>query len=133
MIEPSFGVGRIFSAVLEHCFRMRDEKRTFLHLPPKVAPIKCSLLPLISHEKYDDVVLRLSIFFFLYWCIIYLIFNLEKGLTKVGISTKVDDSGHAIGRRYARTDELGIPFGITVDNDTLVDDTVTLREILTCK
>jgi glycyl-tRNA synthetase len=38
-----------------------------------------------------------------------------------------------LGRRYARTDELGIPFGVTVDQQTLVDDTVTLREILTMK
>lgn len=44
------------------------------------------------------------------------------------ISSKYDDSGVALGRKYARTDELGIPFGITIDADTLEDDTVTLRE-----
>merc|ERR1712228_797582 len=46
-----------------------------------------------------------------------------------GISNKVDDSGVTVGKRYARTDECGIPFAITVDYDTLDDDTVTLREL----
>jgi glycyl-tRNA synthetase len=45
-----------------------------------------------------------------------------------GISNKVDDSSQSIGRRYARNDELGTPFGITVDFDTLKDGTITLRE-----
>ena len=46
---------------------------------------------------------------------------------KAGVSNKVDDSGQTVGKRYARTDECGIPFAITVDFDTLKDDTVTLR------
>jgi len=45
-----------------------------------------------------------------------------------GISNKVDDSSQSIGRRYARNDELGTPFGITIDFDTLKDNTITLRE-----
>ena len=45
-----------------------------------------------------------------------------------GISHKIDDSGGSIGRRYARTDEIGIPFGITVDFDSVQSDTATLRE-----
>ena len=51
-------------------------------------------------------------------------------LTELDISCKVDDSGGSIGRRYARTDEIGIPFGITVDFDTVNVEprTVTLRE-----
>jgi len=44
------------------------------------------------------------------------------------LASKVDDSSQTIGKRYARTDEIGIPFGITVDHDTLTDNTVTLRE-----
>jgi glycyl-tRNA synthetase len=54
-------------------------------------------------------------------------------LTKAGISSKIDDSGQTIGKRYARTDECGIPFAITVDFDTLNDETVTLRELNTMK
>lgn len=116
VIEPAFGVGRIFTAILEHNFHMRDKKRTFLHLPPKIAPIKCSILPVMSHEKFDETIHKLKV-----------------GLTRVGVSSKVDDAGQTIGKRYARTDELGIPFGITIDGETLENDTVTLREILTCK
>jgi glycyl-tRNA synthetase len=48
-------------------------------------------------------------------------------LVKAGVSNKVDDSGQTVGKRYARTDECGIPFAITVDFETLKDDTVTLR------
>lgn len=116
VIEPSFGIGRIFTAILEHNFHMRDKKRTFLSLPPKIAPIKCSILPLISSEKFEATIQ-----------------NLKVNLNKVGVSSKVDDSGNSIGKRYARTDELGIPFGITIDPETLEDKSVTLREILTTK
>jgi glycyl-tRNA synthetase len=50
-------------------------------------------------------------------------------LTNVGISHKVDDSSGSIGRRYARTDEIAIPFAITIDFDTIKEpNTVTLRE-----
>lgn len=48
-------------------------------------------------------------------------------LVKAGVSSKVDDSGVSVGKRYARTDECGIPFAITVDFDTVKDETVTLR------
>ena len=51
-----------------------------------------------------------------------------SGLKTCGVSHKVDDSSGSIGRRYARTDEIGIPFGITVDFDSLKDGTATLRE-----
>lgn len=54
-------------------------------------------------------------------------------LTRSGISSKIDDSGQTIGKRYARTDECGIPFAITVDFDSLNDDTVTLRDLHSMK
>ena len=54
-------------------------------------------------------------------------------LTRAGVSSKIDDSGQTIGKRYARTDECGIPFAITVDFDTLKDNTVTLRDLDTMK
>ena len=54
-------------------------------------------------------------------------------LTKSGISSKIDDSGVSIGKKYARTDECGIPFAITVDFDTLQDHTVTMRDLHTMK
>lgn len=59
--------------------------------------------------------------------------NLRKFLNSQGISSKIDNSSNAIGRRYARIDECGIPFAITVDFDSLTDNCVTLRELHTMK
>lgn len=113
VIEPSFGVGRVMYAILEHNFKRReaDEMRTYLSLPPLVAPLKCSVLPLSGNPEFATFVRELS-----------------QGLTKVDVSHKVDDSSGSIGRRYARTDEIAIPFGITVDFDTVKKQSVTLRE-----
>jgi glycyl-tRNA synthetase len=49
------------------------------------------------------------------------------------VSTRIDATGQAIGKRYARTDEIGIPFGITIDFDTVEKNLVTLRECMTMK
>lgn len=69
----------------------------------------------------------------LWWqCVIvyFFIFNIASALTELDITHKVDDSSGSIGRRYARTDEIAIPFGITIDFDTVnkTPHTVTLRE-----
>jgi len=58
---------------------------------------------------------------------------MKRLLTKVGLSSKVDDSSHTVGKRYSRTDECGIPYAFTVDFDTLEDDRVTMRELDTMK
>lgn len=67
VIEPSFGLGRIIYSILEHSFRARfdkegkkDEKRTFLALPPKIAPVKVSLLPLVNNSKFEPYIKDLS-------------------------------------------------------------------------
>lgn len=139
VIEPSFGIGRIMYAIFEHNFRTRegDEKRTYLSLPPVVAPLKCSVLPLSGNEEFVPFVKQLC------KCVrcekymetqtvrVILICHLftAQHLTKVDVSHKVDDSSGSIGRRYARTDEIAIPFGITIDFDTLkTPHSVTLRE-----
>ncbi|XP_016913099.1 glycine--tRNA ligase isoform X1 [Apis cerana] len=114
VIEPSFGIGRIMYAIFEHNFKARegDEKRTYFSLPPVVAPLKCSLLPLSGNNEFVPFVKQLS-----------------QNLTKIDVSHKIDDSSGSIGRRYARTDEIAIPFGITIDFDTLkTPHTATLRE-----
>eukprot|EP00795_Rhopilema_esculentum_P014077 gene14077-5064_t len=115
VIEPSFGIGRIMYSVLEHNFKGRegDEQRNWLSLPSMVAPVKCSVLPLSKNQEFNPFIRQIS-----------------AALTELDISCKTDDSGGSIGRRYARTDEIGIPFGITVDFETVSKEpcTVTLRE-----
>ena len=54
-------------------------------------------------------------------------------LNKASISSKIDDTNTAIGRRYARTDEMGIPYAITVDDETVNNNKVTIRELDTMK
>lgn len=59
----------------------------------------------------------------------YCLLCIAQNLTKIDVSHKIDDSSGSIGRRYARTDEIAIPFGITIDFDTLkTPHTATLRE-----
>lgn len=116
VIEPSFGVDRIIYSLLEHNFKMRenDENRTFFSFPPVVAPIKCSILPLSNNEEFQVFVN-----------------SLKSEFENKGIWPEVDDSSESIGKRYARTDEIGIPFGITIDFDTVKHKTVTLRYFIT--
>ena len=113
VIEPSFGIGRILHALLEHSFTQReeDEQRVVMRFPPNVAPIKCAVLNLQSNAAFIPVVAKI-----------------ENLLTAGSIASKTDTSGQSVGRRYARVDEIGIPFGVTVDFTTLTDDTVTLRD-----
>ncbi|TRY58131.1 hypothetical protein DNTS_009808 [Danionella cerebrum] len=115
VIEPSFGIGRIMYSIFEHTFRIRegDEQRTFFSFPATVAPYKCSVLPLSQNQEFMPFVRELS-----------------EALTRNGVSHKVDDSSGSIGRRYARTDEIGVAFGITVDFDTVnkTPHTATLRD-----
>lgn len=59
--------------------------------------------------------------------------NLASSLKKLGISCKTDNTGVSLGKKYARTDEIGIPFAITVDKETITTQSVTLREIETTK
>ncbi|KAG0206999.1 Glycine--tRNA ligase 1, mitochondrial [Mortierella sp. GBA30] len=113
VIEPSFGIGRILYCLMEHVYSVRDgaEQRGVLSFPPVVAPTKCLLVPLSTNEAFVPVLNKVS-----------------AQLRRSGVSSKTDDSGASIGRRYARNDELGTPFGITVDFQSVQDNTITLRE-----
>lgn len=113
VIEPSFGIGRILYCLMEHVYwtRPEGEARGVLSFPPVIAPTKCLLVPLSTNEAFVPVLSQVS-----------------AKLRRSGVSSKVDDSGASIGRRYARNDELGTPFGITVDFQSVQDNTVTLRE-----
>merc|ERR1712066_255409 len=101
-------------SIFEHCFKIRDgdEARTYFSIPAVIAPLKCSVLPLSNNTDFTPLASKLS-----------------QDLILNDVSHKVDDSSGSIGKRYARTDEIAIPFGITVDFDSLKEPhTVTLRE-----
>jgi glycyl-tRNA synthetase len=118
VIEPSYGIDRILYFLLEHNYveeKKKDEEYTILKLNPRVAPIKTGVFPLIGDEDLIRIAKKL---------------NAE--LRKAGISTYYDESG-TIGRRYARMDEIGTPFCITVDHDTIHDHQVTIRDRDTTK
>ncbi|XP_030612639.1 glycine--tRNA ligase-like [Archocentrus centrarchus] len=115
VIEPSFGIGRIMYSIYEHSFHIRegDEQRTYFSFPATVAPYKCSILPLSQNQEFVQFILQLA-----------------EAMTRNGVSYKVDDSSGSIGRRYARSDEIGVAFGITIDFDTVnkTPHTATLRD-----
>ena len=115
VIEPSFGIGRILYALLEQSFSFRenDKKRSFFNFKPMIAPYKVVLLPLTNAPEMVDLVMQI-----------------ETSMRKNGITCKKDIGSSTIGKKYARTDEMGIPFGVTVDEDTLKDNTVTFRNTL---
>ncbi|CCH61850.1 hypothetical protein TBLA_0F03110 [Henningerozyma blattae CBS 6284] len=113
VIEPSFGIGRIIYSIFEHSFWVRpeDSARGVLSFPPLVAPTKVLIVPLSNNKDLIPITTKVS-----------------EALKSIKIPFKIDDSGVSIGKRYARNDELGTPFGITIDFDSLKDESVTLRE-----
>jgi glycyl-tRNA synthetase len=112
VIEPSIGVDRLFLALLTSAYHqemVEDEVRTVLKFHPSIAPIKAAVLPLVSNKPELTEKAKM----------VY-------KMIKKKYMAEWDTSG-AIGRRYRRADESGIPFCITIDYDTLKDDMVTLR------
>ena len=118
VIEPTFGVDRTFLAVLSEHYKeeeVKGEQRVYLSLPPVLAPYKVAVFPLLANkpqlgEKAKTIYENLKQSFMVSW----------------------DDIGN-IGKRYRRQDEIGTPFCVTVDFETLEDDTVTVRERDTMK
>jgi glycyl-tRNA synthetase len=112
IIETSAGCDRTLLTVLVDAYdevEIKGEKRVFLRLSPKIAPIKVAIFPLVKKDGMPEYA--------------------EKVCAEVKKRFKVfyDVSG-AIGRRYARMDEAGCPFGVTVDGQTLEDNTMTVRD-----
>lgn len=109
VLEIAFGVERPLFCHIDNAYA-EDSERVWLRFPPNIAPIQVGVFPLMgkpeltgpSHEIYDEI--------------------LDSGLT-----TYLDSTG-SIGRRYRRQDEIGTPFCVTVDYDSLSDKTVTVRD-----
>lgn len=113
VIEPSFGIGRLLYCLFEHSFYVREgsERRAVFRFRPAVAPVKATVFPLLARAELNARATEAS-----------------AALTRAGLANTIDTTGNTIGKRYARTDELGVPFAVTVDYQTIEDDTVTLRE-----
>jgi glycyl-tRNA synthetase len=120
VVEPSLGIDRALYTIVDHCYREDEidgETRTYLELPPAVAPTTVGVFPLMDRDGLAEQATEIV-----------------DDLRAAGLSVTYDDSG-AIGRRYRRQDEVGTPFCVTVDYDTLgegddpeLEGTVTVRE-----
>lgn len=113
VVEPALGANRLFLAVVTDAYeeeKLPDgETRTVLRFSPKIAPVKAAVFPLMKKDGLPEKAREIF-----------------ADLSRLG-NIEYDDGG-AIGKRYRRQDEIGTPFCITVDYDTLKDDTVTVRE-----
>jgi len=112
VIEASAGVDRAMLTILADAFcqeEVNGEKRSVMKLSPKIAPIKVAVFPLMNKLNMPDFAEKIT-----------------DDLRKNNIASFYDQGG-SIGKRYRRQDEAGTPFGITVDHDTMDDNTVTLR------
>ncbi len=108
VVEPSFGSDRLMYVALEYAHRMK-EGRTVLGFPLDIAPIQVGIYPLMSRDGLSEKAQEL-----------------HKSLVNEGLVVEYDEAG-SIGRRYARADEVGVPLGITIDYNTLKQNTVTVR------
>ncbi|OYT43055.1 MAG: glycine--tRNA ligase [Candidatus Aenigmarchaeota archaeon ex4484_56] len=108
VLELSFGVDRNIQILLEQSYA-KDKNRVYLSLNPSIAPISLCIFPIVNRDGLYEKSLEIYN-------------NLKKD-----IDCFFDSSG-SIGRRYARADETGIPYCITIDYDTLKDNTITIRD-----
>jgi glycyl-tRNA synthetase len=112
VIETAAGASRGFMAFLCNGYdeeTVSGEQRVVLRLHPSLAPVKVAVLPLVNKDGMPELAEQL------------------EGDLRKSMKSFYDDSG-AVGRRYRRQDEIGTPFCVTIDSDTLQDQTVTIRE-----
>jgi glycyl-tRNA synthetase len=112
VIEPSAGADRATLAFMVDAYdeeQVEGRQRTVLRLHPRLAPVKVAVLPLVNRDGMPELAREIY----------------EDLRTRMPAEY---DSGGSIGKRYRRQDEIGTPWGITVDGQTLEDNTVTLRD-----
>jgi len=112
VIEPAAGVDRAMLAFVVDAYETEEvegRQRTVLRLHPRIAPIKVAVLPLVNKDGQPEKARE--------------IYEELRGLMPAEY-----DTGGSIGKRYRRQDEIGTPWGVTVDHQTMDDDTVTLRD-----
>jgi glycyl-tRNA synthetase len=115
VIEPSFGVDRTVRAVLASAYRedttQPDDVRVYLAFKPSLAPVKVAVFPLLKNKP--ELITKARE--------VFAVLKKEMG------AVVFDDNGN-IGKRYRRQDEIGTPYCVTIDFDTLEDNTVTVRD-----
>ena len=109
VVEPSYGAERIVYSTLEYAYN-RVKDRVVLKLPVELAPTQLMVFPLMAKDGLPEIAGQI-----------------QELLLGEGFEVEYDDGG-AIGRRYARADEVGVPLTVTVDYQTKEDETVTLRD-----
>ncbi|MDO8609000.1 MAG: glycine--tRNA ligase [bacterium] len=117
VIEPTFGLSRLVGVILFDAYheeKVNDSVRTFLKLSPLIAPIKVAVFPLQKDESLQKYAQEIS------------------ASVKTQFVSEFDDAGN-IGKMYRRQDEIGTPFCVTIDYQSLEDKTVTVRERDTMK
>lgn len=113
VIEPAFGIDRIIWHILDHAYEeieKQGENYTLMKLNPDVVPVDYAVLPLFEKDGMGEMAREVN----------------RMLNSKFGVVSSLDSSG-SIGRRYARADEIGIPVCVTVDYQSLEDQTVTIR------
>lgn len=88
-----------------------NEQRAVFKFTPLVAATKCTVFPLMQKPALNEKAQQIS-----------------AALTAAGLSNLIDTTGNTIGKRYARTDEIGVSYAVTIDFDTLDNQSVTVRE-----
>ena len=112
MIEPAAGVGRTLLAVLCDAYDEDDlggEQRTVLKLHPRLAPIKVAVLPLVRKDGQPELAREI------------------QAALRGSLAVEYDEGG-SVGKRYRRQDEIGTPWCVTVDHQSIEDRTVTIRD-----
>ena len=113
VVETSIGLDRMFLAIMSACYteeKLEDgSERTVLRISPALAPIKVAVLPLMNKDNLPEKAREVL------------------GQLKFDLSTQYD-AKDAIGKRYRRQDAIGTPYCVTIDHQSLEDDTVTIRE-----
>ncbi len=113
VVEPAFGIDRILWHVLDHAYDETEKggaPYTVLRLDPSIAAIDVAILPLMEKDGLDEVA-----------------HDIHRQICSTrNLSSYYDGSG-SIGRRYARADEVGVPWAVTVDHESMQDNTVTIR------
>jgi len=113
VIEPAFGIDRIIWHILDHSYqesKKEGEDYTFLRLPEGISSVDCVVLPLFDKDGMGELAKEIT-----------------KAINSLPHRSAEMDSSKSIGRRYARADEIGVPWALTIDHTSLEDGSVTIR------